>query len=492
MNISRTGNTDDWVNATVFTETLGGDNLHNSFYLSINTYDANKVESVKYELKKGEEIVRSGNMSPVGEPLKKSDGFFYYQFKTSEPVSVGKLSNEIGKLSSGQYSLIVTVADKQENGKERQTSKTLLVDNTPPEVVVHDHNNPNHIELIGSAFTLQGSFNDGDAETTLKYQVTDSLDTSTLNDDAWVTAEGVSVGYWKIYFDSRENGIEGGYTHGKSPKYLIADARSDLTISSEGKVVYTANNKQFEDPLLCYFHLKGTDSYGNYSIYSLPLKLDPLGEIPDIYLDSPDIPLNVTVENSKLVSGIIRLSGHVNAVNSIKRTAENPNSGVYIQIDPSFNGTFAAGGNSQTLPNGKPFGEAGYTNVSFGSGNNAKQGIYVGDNLSWAFQLNKKSEFETADGTSTIAFRLFVVDEQNNVSRSDDVTYVMRVNAGVPKFGSSEELKLYRYGWSDSNGNLVGYTKTGPVENGIPGDTALYGINDPVCEGSSTDTWNSS
>ena len=194
----------------------------------------------------------------------------------------------------------------------------------------------------------------------------------------------------------KENGIEGGYTHGKSPKYLIADARSDLTISSEGKVV-NANNEPFEDPLLCYFHLKGTDSYGNYSITSLPLKLDPLGEIPDIYLDSPDIPLNVTAENSKLVSGIIRLSGHVNAVNSIKRTAENPNSGVYIQIDPSFNGTFAENWHTKPMPSGKTFAEANYTIVSFGPEEKSKQGIYVDDNLSWAFQLNKKSNFETAN-----------------------------------------------------------------------------------------------
>lgn len=468
LNVSRTGNNDDWINSALFNDYLGGDSQHNRLYLSITAYDANSVEEVSYQFSKGSEVIPV-NMNKVSVQ-KKQDGFYYYQFKTVEPLSVQGLE-------SGQYTLLVTVKDKK---KERQTSKEFFIDNTPPEVLVHEHNNPDHIELIGSAFTLQGSFNNADVGTTLKYQVTDSPETSNLSDDAWVNAEGVSVGYWKIYFDSKENGIEGGYTHGKSPKYLIADARSDLTISSEGKVV-DANNEPFEDPLLCYFHLKGTDSYGNYSIYSLPLKLDPLGEIPDIYLDSPEIPLNVTAENSKLVSGIIRLSGHVNAVNSIKRTAENPNSGVYIQIDTSFNGTFAENWDSKKLPSGKTFAAANYEIVSFGSGNNVKQGIYVDDNLSWAFQLNRKSNFETANGTSTIAFRLFVVDEQNNVSRSDDVTYVMRVNAGVPKIGSSEELKLYRYGWSDSNGNLVGYTKS-------PTDTALYGINDPVCEGSSTGT----
>lgn len=468
LNVSRTGNNDDWINSALFNDYLGGDSQHNRLYLSITAYDANSVEEVSYQFSKGSEVIPV-NMAIVSVQ-KKQDGFYYYQFKTVEPLSVQGLE-------SGQYTLLVTVKDKK---KERQTSKEFFIDNTPPEVLVHEHNNPDHIELIGSAFTLQGSFNNADVGTTLKYQVTDSPNTSNLSDDAWVEAEGVSVGYWKIYFDSKENGIEGGYTHGKSPKYLIADARSDLTISSEGKVVYT-DNEPFEDPLLCYFHLKGTDSYGNYSIYSLPLKLDPLGEIPDIYLDSPEIPLNFTAENSKLVSGIIRLSGHVNAVNSIKRTAENPNSGVYIQIDPSFNGTFAENWHTKPMPSGKTFAEANYTIVSFGPEEKSKQGIYVDDNLSWAFQLNKKSNFETANGTSTIAFRLFVVDVENNVSRSDDVTYVMRVNAGVPKIGSSEELKLYRYGWSDSNGNLVGYTKS-------PTDTALYGINDPVCEGSSTGT----
>ena len=223
MNVSRTGNNDDWINSALFNDYLGGDSQHNRLYLSITAYDANSVEEVSYQFSKGSEVIPV-NMAIVSVQ-KKQDGFYYYQFKTLEPLSVQGLE-------SGQYTLLVTVKDKK---KERQTSKEFFIDNTPPEVLVHEHNNPDHIELIGSAFTLQGSFNNADVGTTLKYQVTDSPETSSLSDDAWVEAEGVSVGYWKIYFDSKENGIEGGYTHGKSPKYLIADARSDLTISSEVK-----------------------------------------------------------------------------------------------------------------------------------------------------------------------------------------------------------------------------------------------------------------
>ncbi len=449
-----------------FSTTFGGDSVHNQFMLQLYAYDVNNIASVKYKLDDGAEKGFTEDITAINGK--------YTAWNTSETVSVTGLA-------SGQHTISIVVTDF--GGSIKQILRTIYVDNDAPELVV---TSPSESELnqIGSAFSLQGTIEDGDIGSTVYYQVTKKGEDA----DSWAQVKGASAISWKLYFDKEEPCEDSaGYTHYLLPKYIVAALNDDVEIV-DGSAVYKSNNSEkyygiIDGQLEQYdFHLCVKDSLGNTSYLTLPVKIDPQGDIPTIKLEYPEVEsyayynasatpkwafsqtnagqtivgdsnnggaTGVTysyVGPSALWSGTIPVSGSASAVNTL--------TGLYMQIDPSFipdltksDKGFAADWKDKTLPgsstNQKVSDLYGSEFETFGTRN----GIKLGTNLSWAKSINTQNEFELKNSSDTnyIAIRLFAYDNKDNTSVTDNEIFIVRVNTGAPKVGLSEPLQLVQY-----------------------------------------------
>lgn len=409
----------DWKN-DFSSQIFGGDSKQ--FLVSVNVEDENDIVWVKAGF--GTDETKYVELSLKGSV-----------YQSSIPVSVAGLS-------SGQNKLIVKASDGI-NVAEKEVS--ITVDNTPPLVTVDSHSDN---EMIHKDFVLEGSIEESDAGTKLYYVITKAADeipeASTAANSLWNDVTGNSTLRWKIHFDKFEpyNNVPGEECHDLMPKYIIARENPDtVEINAYGIACIKGTQNKYTNTEIYNFNFFAVDELGNISeVKTLPLKLDPQGDIPGIVLEYPAA--------GTIVSGVLRMSGSAEFVNEPKA--------LYMQIDPQYDGTTFADTTWETkeFPNGKTFADyaADYDIRDISSD---KRGIYIGNGLSWSKTINLNSEFEpSTDVNNTIAVRLFAVDALGNISSTEDDIYVLEVNAGAPKIGSSEPLMLKQY---DASGNAVNF-----------------------------------
>ena len=409
----------DWKN-DFSTQIFGGNSK--KFLISVNVEDENDIVWVKAGF--GTDETKYVELSLKGSV-----------YQSSIPVSVEGLV-------SGQNKLIVKASDGI-NVAEKEV--TIEVDNTPPLVTVDSHSDN---EMIHKDFVLEGGIEESDAGTKLYYVITKASDeipeASTAANTSWNEVTGNSTLRWKIHFDKTEQYTNhpGEEYHDLLPKYIVArENPNTVEINANGIACIKGTQNKYTNTEIYNFNFFAVDELGNISeVKTLPLKLDPQGDIPGIVLEYPAA--------GTIVSGVLRMSGSAEFVNEPKA--------LYMQIDPQYEGTTFADTTWETkeFPNGKTFADyaADYDIRDISSD---KRGIYIGNGLSWSKTINLNSEFEpSTDVNNTIAVRLFAVDALGNISSTEDDIYVLEVNAGAPKIGSSEPLMLKQY---DDDGNAINF-----------------------------------
>ena len=465
-------------NSSNFSKTYGGDDAHNKFQMQLMAWDKNGIDKASFTISD----MSKKDVTPTGSGsyTKTKSGDASNKYDIFETASV-----DISSLSTGQYTITIKVLDG--GGSEKSVTKSIYIDNSAPVIKVSSHSDN---QQEGQDFVMQGDFDDGDSKTILYYQVTNTAGTPEDSDTNWKEAAGTSSISWKIYFDSTDTSVtdEGsdGYSHYLHPKYIVAALNPDtVEIVNNTAVLKSDKTKKYTTVGTYYFHLKVTDEFGNIGKKTIPIKLDPQGDIPTIVLDYPlaedyvyynstsktwavstvkadSHPTEGTsykyVGPSALMSGIIRASGSAEFVNDVQ--------GLYMQIDPTFEPDkgFSASWNEDPLTGASStlasIGNDKYEIKDFGEGTGAKKGISLGTSLSWSKSINTTSEFEiktsnsTDDSTNYIAIRLYAYDKSGNTSVTDDDIFIVRINSGAPKIGSSVPLKLKQYS-NMSNGSGV-------------------------------------
>ncbi|MBP3743752.1 MAG: hypothetical protein J6J00_12280 [Treponema sp.] len=517
-------------------ETFGGNETNRMLYLQVAASDSNGIESIKVSLEKDVEDKDSDGNSLADSVYTRTLKLTADPSDKTKFTGITEIAFDVSNMVSGKRNIIVIADD----GIQSTTNTySIVIDNEAPELEVTSHSNE---QLILKGFLLRGGLKGGDESTSIKYLITKD----SARPDSWadaVSVSNVSAYSWQLYFDRASNNISvdesTGYTHDSNPKYLVTRFTSTVEINSDGAVVYKAGQtnagQRYTEKENYYFHFLVTDSYGNEAYKDdFCLKIDPNGDTPLVSLSNPQketygwwkeedgvinwyqksenewggessttAPANTTgytyAGPAALSSGIIRVSGTASAENGLKA--------VYIQIDPSYDPSvgFAENWQEKALP--KEIGSLSENASSLGYnsietiGNSGRSGIKIGSSQTWNISLNGKSEFEKANASNIIAIRLFALDVNNNVSASDDDIFLIRVDSGAPRIGSSERLMLRQY---DSSGNVTAvkeYTENmwlngkwyleGSVEDDSGISAITIGTNNLIGTNSATAaTWN--
>lgn len=439
-------------------QSVGGTSF-NRFCLKATAWDSNKIAKIIFTLDKDPndpEAITDEVLTKVIENTDYADDIFDSE-KNSYRFDV-ELSDEnvfdVQNMKSGIRGLTVTAVDKA--GKTAETKKMLKIINDPPAIRVVSHSEG---EQEGSEFLLKAAV-EGNENTIFRYQITSENEQP--DSDKWSDEIPYAVSTRNIRINPREVVLS-------FVDYIKVDPKTGLVVYKEAVNGHEIGDR-YKDLNLYTVHFYAEDEFGNVNdTTAISLKLDPQGDIPVIKLTSPMKDSEEPDEYDALLSGIVRIAGTV--------TAKNPIEGIYLQIDPQYNKANGFNDNwlTKPLPNAVDTSISGKTIDEIKDyleyeieeiGNSGRYGIKIGTDTNWNFAFNKKSEFEkltTINGkteydNNTIAIRLFAYDGANITDSENDI-FVINLDAGAPRIGSSEPLYLRRYGWKDSAGNIY-YTSS--------------------------------
>lgn len=449
-------------------QSVGGTS-YKQFCLKATAWDSNKIAKIIFTLDKDPndpESITDEVLTKVIENTNYEDDAFdstknAYRFDVELS---GENAFNVQNMKSGIRGLTVTAVDKA--GKTAETKKMLKIINDPPAIRVVSHSKG---DLEGSEFLLKAVVEDNE-NTVFQYQITKENEQPDAN--KWSDPIPYAVSTRNIKINPREVVLSFVDT-------IKVDPRTGLVVyknSEDGHVI----GDRYRELNLYTIHFKAEDEFGNVNdTTSISIKMDPQGDIPVIKLTSPIKDSEEPDKYDALLSGIVRIAGNV--------TAKNPIEGIYLQVDPQYVKTNGFNENwlTQILPNtvdasisGKTIEEVkeylGYEIEQIGDSD--IYGIKIGTDANWNFAFNKKSEFEklttshgkTVYDNNTIAIRLFAYDGANITDSANDI-FVISLDSGAPRIGSSEPLYLHRYGWKASDGTIY-YTSTPAPAN----DTQLY------------------
>ena len=481
----------NWSSA-LSSQSFGG--YKNKFNIRQYAYDSNGIESVTAELEtRAEDSVadgfsytrdlsityKAGGSIPVTQEI---SGYTYTEWATTTEFSTAGLA-------SGPRELKISVFD---GTRTTETTKTINIDNEAPGLTVESHEKN---AQVGTDFVLKGNLTDGDIGSSIRYVINTTAtdiavgDTIWNSDDTSTELSGVTALTWRLCFTQGSGVMVNGegYTADLKPKHYVAKLMSaDCEVNDSGTCVWKADSPNLDsagakagdpytDIVQAYIHFRQEDSLGNAGIWKFPIKIDPQGEIPSITMSYPS-----ETDDGKLtanLSGIIRTQGSAFDDKNI--------AGLYMQIDPDYNGTFATNWDDKACASYKAGTPAsGYANLTEAGYNienlydkykvaakaavdadstisdsdkqaakNAidakstdKKGIYIGKGTSWSFAINTKGEFNSSTNENKkIAIRLYAVDTDGNISMPKaEEDFVITIDASLPQIGSSEQLYLYK------------------------------------------------
>ena len=458
-------------------QSVGGTSF-NQFCLKASAWDSNKIAKIIFTLDKDPndpESITDEILTKVIENTNYEDDAFdsaknAYRFDVELS---GENAFNVQNMKSGIRGLTVTAVDKA--GKTAETKKMLKIINEPPAIRVVSHSEG---DQEGSVFLLKAVV-EGNENTIFRYQITRQNELPDAS--KWSAPIPYAVSTRNMEINPRDVVLS-------FVNYIKVDPKTGLVVYKEVVNGHEIGDR-YKDLNLYTVHFYAKDEFGNVNdTTAISLKLDPQGDIPVIKLTSPMKDSEEPDEYDALLSGIVRIAGTV--------TAKNPIEGIYLQIDPQYNKANGFNDNWLTTPlpnavdtsiSGKTIDEIkDYLEYEIEEiGNSGRYGIKIGTDTNWNFAFNKKSEFEkltTINGkteydNNTIAIRLFAYDGANITDSENDI-FVINLDAGAPRIGSSEPLYLRRYGWKDGDGNIY-YTSTPDSSAGA----ALYedaGCNTPA------------
>lgn len=407
------------IDSTINTTLFGGPS--SKLYLYITSADANGIENITATLdgsSSGVTVEKTGNVTI-------QDGVNAVPGK----ISVISIDTSVG---SNWKKIEVTTVDK--SGREGKLNYSIQQDNNAPIIKFTSH--AQKAQVYGSGLvTVRGNADD---VKDLYLKVTSSASAPSVADlSTWQKVDEYTSGAaWAIEFD------------GVSPSNVVGSSeyKSKSLNQYYDDLFDPDSDDRNADSKTMYVWIYGIDALGNKAApVSLELSVNPAGDKPTIEFSYP--------ENNDIVGGTVRVTGSSKVVDASVSVDS-----VWLQIDPSYNGTFSNSWATEleTLikdGSGNYITDYVIEDVS-GSATVAKGIKASGSPTSWNLPINSVKEFNNQDGTNrTIAIRAYAISSSGKTSEPTEV--VFEIDPKAPVIGSSRELELVQYANGASSGTIV-------------------------------------
>ena len=306
-----------------------------------------------------------------------------------------KCKIDISKVELTLLTFKVEIKDK--SGLVSQKSFTVDIDNMAPTINFNSHSNGSKVYGTDPNI-IKGTVSDG--ESLVEYALTKD-----------------------------NNAPTSGYSTLENPLNWEISFEGTNILNEKIRSIYGITGSSFEDLYDLYFWIKATDKYGNISEpKSLKLVVLPNGDKPQVNIDYPEYP----DKNGelKILGGKITISGTTDILtNSVKE--------VYVQIDPSYDGTF-----SESWATDENSVVKNYYAIETDPVVTGVKGIKVtsSSKTNWRLNINENKELSNADSANTVAVKAIAVSNSGKYTESDVV--VFKIDENVPQFA---DLKLVKY-----------------------------------------------
>ena len=405
--------TDSTINTAVF----GGPN--SKLYLYITSIDANGIADIS--------VTYDGSTS--GVTLEKTQEVTIDDGVTEIAGKISVISVDTSNENNWKK-IEVTTLDK--SGREGKLNFSVQQDNNAPIIKFTSHSQKSQV-YGSSVVTVRGNADD---VKDLYLTVTASAAVpSVANLATWQKFDEYTSGSaWAIVFDGEFPMNTAGSTEYKS---------KSLNKYYDDLFEPNSDNKNADSKTI-YVWIYGIDALGNKGTpSSLELSVNPAGDKPTIEFSYP--------ENDNIVGGTVRLAGS-SKVSDATASVES----VWLQIDPSFNGTFDASWETELsalIKDGSGNYITDYQIVN--AAGNVGRGIKAsGSATSWNLPINTVGEFNNQNGTNRkIAIRAYAVSSSGKTSEPTEV--VFEIDPKAPVIGSTTELELVQYANGASSGTIV-------------------------------------
>ncbi|MEE1058258.1 MAG: hypothetical protein U0K92_02630, partial [Treponema sp.] len=406
--------TDSLINTALF----GGPN--SKLYLYVTASDANGISEVSATIEGSSTDVTVEKTVTTDIP----DG------ANKTPGKISVISIDTSNDSNWKK---IEVTTKDKSGRENKLNYSIQLDNAAPNVKFTSH--VQGAQVYGSSLvTVRGNADDVEQ---LYLKITSSDAVPSVNDlSTWERFDEYTSGSaWAIEFNGENPSTVVGFSEFKA-KSLNKYYDEMFTPSSSDK---DAESKTM------YVWIYGVDALGNTAEpVSLELMVNPSGDKPTIEFSYP--------ENDSIVGGTIRVTG-----TSKVQDASAAVDSVWLQIDPSYNGTTFASDWETELEALITDGSGNYiTDYQIvDAGGSVGRGIKVsGSPTSWNLPINSAKEFNNQDGSNrTIAIRAYAVS--NSGKTSEPVIVQFDIDPKAPVIGSTTELELVQYANGAPSGTIV-------------------------------------
>ena len=327
--------------------------------------------------------------------------------------------------ANGSANLIAVAKDNAD--RSSQVKLSVQIDNKSPVIEVSSHKNG--AGVYGSEpLNLRGISDDCEK---LYLKVTDSSEVPAANfgnDSAektqWEEIDAyTSTGSWSVIFKTGNNIV------GNIDYY----AHEGTLNGYYDKLFVPASSETTAETKEMYIWLYGEDSLGNISVPTgIYLKVNPQGDQPIILVSYP--------ETDASVGGTIRITGSA-AVGTSSVTVDS----VWIQIDPSYDGTFNENWEDEL---GILLDSVGLSEETYGitaTGVDAVGNAIVanGSTASWNLTINSNREFNEKGTNRKMAIRVWAYSSSKKLSESVVVPFELDPNS--PVIGGTKELYLVQY-----------------------------------------------
>lgn len=408
-------NIDSTINTTLF----GGPS--SKLYLYITSADANGIENITATL----------DGSSSGVTVEKTENVTIQDGVNAVPgkISVISIDTSVG---SNWKKIEVTTVDK--SGREGKLNYSIQQDNNAPIIKFTSH--AQKAQVYGSGLvTVRGNADD---VKDLYLKVTSSASAPSVADlSTWQKIDEYTSGAaWAIEFD------------GVSPSNVVGSSeyKSKSLNQYYDDLFDPDSDDRNADSKTMYVWIYGIDSLGNKAApVSLELSVNPAGDKPTIEFSYP--------ENNDIVGGTVRVTGSSKVVDASVSVDS-----VWLQIDPSYDGTFSNSWATELealIKDGSGNYITDYVIENVSGSATVTKGIKAsGSPTSWNLPINSVKEFNNQDGTNrTIAIRAYAISSSGKTSEPTEV--VFEIDPKAPVIGSSRELELVQYANGASSGTIV-------------------------------------
>ena len=407
------------IDSTINTTLFGGPS--SKLYLYITSADANGIENITATL----------DGSSSGVTVEKTENVTIQDGVNAVPgkISVISIDTSVG---SNWKKIEVTTVDK--SGREGKLNYSIQQDNNAPIIKFTSH--AQKAQVYGSGLvTVRGNADD---VKDLYLKVTSSSSAPSVADlSTWQKIDEYTSGAaWAIEFD------------GVSPSNVVGSSeyKSKSLNQYYDDLFDPDSDDRNADSKTMYVWIYGIDSLGNKAEpVSLELSVNPAGDKPTIEFSYP--------ENNDIVGGTVRVTGSSKVVDASVSVDS-----VWLQIDPSYDGTFSNSWATELevlIKDGSGNYITDYEIETVSGSAIVTQGIKAsGSPTSWNLPINSVKEFNNQDGTNrTIAIRAYAISSSGKTSEPTEV--VFEIDPKAPVIGSSRELELVQYANGASSGTIV-------------------------------------